>query len=84
MLPPFTDIRSVQTLIDADHLTIGYGAQDCLRHDTGAFTGEVSGAMLAKLGLQLCDSSGTPNAASTTARTSDVVAAKAQAARVMA
>ena len=50
VLPPFTDIRSVQTLIDADHLTIGYGAQDVSMHDSGAFTGEVSGSMLAKLG----------------------------------
>lgn len=50
VLPPFTDIRSVQTLVDADHLTLGYGAQDLSTHDDGAFTGEVSGAMLAKLG----------------------------------
>jgi triosephosphate isomerase (TIM) len=50
VLPPFTDIRSVQTLVDADHLTLGYGAQDLSSHDEGAFTGEVSGAMLAKLG----------------------------------
>ena len=52
VLPPFTDIRSVQTLIDADHVSIGYGAQDISVHDSGAFTGEVSGSMLAKLG---CD-----------------------------
>ena len=52
VLPPFTDIRSVQTLIDADHLTIGYGAQDVSMHDAGAFTGEVSGSMLAKLGCR--------------------------------
>ena len=35
VLPPFTDIRSVQTLIDADHLTIGFGAQDVSMHDDG-------------------------------------------------
>ncbi|MFL6288131.1 MAG: triose-phosphate isomerase [Actinomycetes bacterium] len=52
VLPPFTDIRSVQTLIDADHLMIGFGAQDVSVHDEGAYTGEVSGAMLAKLGCQ--------------------------------
>jgi len=52
VLPPFTDIRSVQTLIDADHLALTYGAQDLSAHDSGAFTGEVSGAMLAKLGCQ--------------------------------
>jgi len=50
VLPPFTDIRSVQTLVDGDHLDIKYGAQDISTHDDGAFTGEVSASMLAKLG----------------------------------
>jgi triosephosphate isomerase len=50
VIPPFTDIRSVQTLIDGDHLTIGYGAQDVSEHDGGAHTGEISATMLAKLG----------------------------------
>lgn len=50
VLPPFTDIRSVQTLIDGDNLKILYGAQDLSAHDSGAYTGEISGAMLAKLG----------------------------------
>ncbi len=50
VLPPFTDIRSVQTLIDADHLAIGFGAQDVSVHESGAFTGEISASMLAKLG----------------------------------
>ncbi|WP_159943722.1 MULTISPECIES: triose-phosphate isomerase [unclassified Nocardiopsis] len=49
VLPPFTDLRSVQTLVDGDKLRIGYGAQDISAHDKGAYTGEVSGAMLAKL-----------------------------------
>ncbi|MFC6064545.1 triose-phosphate isomerase [Streptomyces ochraceiscleroticus] len=49
VLPPFTDIRSVQTLVDGDKLKIKYGAQDISAHDSGAFTGEVSGPMLAKL-----------------------------------
>ncbi|WP_150243463.1 triose-phosphate isomerase [Nocardiopsis quinghaiensis] len=49
VLPPFTDLRSVQTLVDGDKLRIGYGAQDVSAHDKGAYTGEVSGAMLAKL-----------------------------------
>ena len=48
--PPFTDIRSVQTLVDADKLRIVYGSQDVSAHDSGAYTGEVSGPMLAKLG----------------------------------
>ncbi len=50
VLPPFTDIRSVQTLIDGDKLGLRHGAQDLSAHDNGAYTGEVSGAFLAKLG----------------------------------
>lgn len=50
VLPPFTDLRSVQTLVDGDRLQLVYGAQDLSRHDAGAYTGEVSGSMLAKLG----------------------------------
>lgn len=50
VLPPFTDLRSVQTLVDGDKLRIVYGAQDLSQHDAGAYTGEISGAMLAKLG----------------------------------
>ena len=50
VLPPFTDIRSVQTLIDGDRLELRHGAQDLSVHDSGAYTGEVSGAFLAKLG----------------------------------
>ncbi len=49
VLPPFTDLRSVQTLVDGDKLKIRYGAQDISPHDAGAYTGEVSGPMLAKL-----------------------------------
>jgi triosephosphate isomerase (TIM) len=50
VLPPFTDIRSVQTMVDGDHLRIRYGAQDLSPNDSGAFTGDISGVMLAKLG----------------------------------
>src|SRR3954469_19967781 len=50
VLPPFTDLRSVQTLVDGDKLRIVYGAQDLSPHDSGAYTGDISGAMLAKLG----------------------------------
>jgi triosephosphate isomerase len=50
VLPPFTNLRSVQTLIDGDRLRVGYGAQDLSPHDSGAYTGDVSGPMLAKLG----------------------------------
>jgi triosephosphate isomerase (TIM) len=52
VLPPFVDIRSVQTLIDGDKLLLGYGAQDLSPHMNGAYTGDVSGSMLAKLGCQ--------------------------------
>jgi triosephosphate isomerase len=50
VIPPFTDLRSVQTLVDGDKLLITYGAQDLSQHDSGAYTGEISGAFLAKLG----------------------------------
>ncbi len=52
VLPPFVDLRSVQTLIDGDRLLLGYGAQDLSPHQSGAYTGDVSGPMLAKLGCQ--------------------------------
>ena len=50
ILPPFTDIRSIQTLIDGDRLRLLYGAQDLSPESGGAFTGDISGSMLAKLG----------------------------------
>jgi triosephosphate isomerase len=50
VLPPFTAIRSVQTLTDGDKLLLTYGAQDLSPHDSGAYTGDISGPMLAKLG----------------------------------
>lgn len=50
VIPPFTDIRSVQTLVDGDKLSLTYGAQDVSQHASGAYTGEVSASMLAKLG----------------------------------
>ena len=50
--PPFTDLRSMQTLIDADQLRLKLGAQNCHSDDKGAFTGEVSPVFLAKLGVQ--------------------------------
>ena len=49
VLPPFTDLRSVQTLVDGDRLNIRYGAQDISAHEGGAYTGEVTAGMLAKL-----------------------------------
>ncbi len=50
VLPPFTDLRSVQTLVDGDRLEIRYGAQDVSTHDEGPFTGDIAAGMLAKLG----------------------------------
>ncbi len=50
VIPPYTDLRSVQTLVDGDRLALRYGAQDVSVHDSGAYTGEISAAMLAKLG----------------------------------
>ena len=50
ILPPFTDIRSVESLVHGDGLRLQYGSQDISAFDSGAYTGEVSGAMLAKLG----------------------------------
>jgi triosephosphate isomerase len=50
VLPPFVDIRSVQTLVDGDKLRLGYGAQDLSPHDNGARTGDISGSMLKALG----------------------------------
>ncbi|WP_307215266.1 triose-phosphate isomerase [Microbacterium sp. SORGH_AS_0888] len=49
VFPPFTDLRTVQTLIDADSIPFALGAQDVSAHDSGAYTGEISGAFLAKL-----------------------------------
>jgi triosephosphate isomerase len=49
VLPPFTDLRTVQTLVEGDRLKIGYGAQDVSVHERGAYTGEISVEMLAKL-----------------------------------
>jgi triosephosphate isomerase len=50
--PPFTDIRSVQTVIDADELLMQLGAQHCHWEEKGAFTGEVAPAFLAKLNVK--------------------------------
>lgn len=52
VFPPFTDLRSVQTLVDADKLPLVIGAQDLSKFDSGAYTGEVSGAFLKKLDVK--------------------------------
>jgi len=50
VIPPFVDIRSVQTMVDGDKLRLAYGAQDVSPEKPGAFTGDISASMLAKLG----------------------------------
>jgi triosephosphate isomerase len=52
VIPPFTDLRSVQTLVDGDRLPVRYGAQDVSAHDGGAHTGEIAASMLAALGCR--------------------------------
>ena len=81
VLPPFTDIRSVQTLIEGDRYDILYGAQDISQHVSGAFTGEVSGAMLAKLGCTFA-AVGHSERRQFHAESDEVVNAKARAAIV--
>jgi triosephosphate isomerase len=49
VFPPFTDLRSVQTLISADKLQLRFGAQDVSEHESGAYTGEISAAFLKAL-----------------------------------
>ena len=50
VLPPFVNIRTVQTAVEAGKLPIAYGAQDISAHESGAYTGEISGSMLTALG----------------------------------
>ena len=52
VFPPFTDLRSVQTLISADNLDFQLGAQDLSPHDSGAHTGDISGAFLSQLACE--------------------------------
>ena len=79
VLTPFTDIRSVQTLVDGDKLKIRYGAQDVSVHDKGAYTGETSGAMLERLGCSyVCV--GHSERRQYHGETDDIVNAKAKAA----
>ncbi|MGJ8720488.1 MAG: triose-phosphate isomerase [Salinibacterium amurskyense] len=49
VFPPFTDLRSVQTLVAADKLDVRFGGQDVSEHESGAYTGEISGAFLSAL-----------------------------------
>ena len=53
VFPPFTDLRGVQTLVQGDELKVVYGGQDLSQFDSGAYTGDISGQFLAKLGCTL-------------------------------
>jgi triosephosphate isomerase (TIM) len=79
VLPPFTALRSVQTLVTGDKLSVGFGAQDISAHDSGAYTGEVSGGMLAALACQYV-TVGHSERRALHAEDDAVVATKAQAA----
>jgi triosephosphate isomerase len=79
LFPPFTDLRTVQTLIDADKIPFALGAQDLSVHDSGAYTGEISGAFLAKLDAAYVII-GHSERREYHAETDDVVAAKVAAA----
>lgn len=79
VLASFTSIRSVQTLVDADQLEIKYGAQDISAHESGAFTGEVSGSQLSKLGVSYV-AVGHSERREQHGETDAIVAAKAKAA----
>jgi triosephosphate isomerase (TIM) len=79
VLPPFTALRSVQTLVTGDKLDVGYGAQDLSVQDSGAYTGDVSGTMLAALACQYV-TVGHSERRATHHEDDAVVAAKAQAA----
>jgi len=75
---PFTNIRSVATLIDADKMSVSVGAQDVSQHEQGAYTGEVSAQMLARLGVRYVVV-GHSERREYHAETDALVAAKAQA-----
>ncbi|KAA9110858.1 triose-phosphate isomerase [Microbacterium rhizomatis] len=79
LFPPFTDLRTVQTLLDADKIPFALGAQDLSTKDSGAYTGEVSGQFLAKLDAKYVII-GHSERREYHAESDEVVAAKVQAA----
>jgi triosephosphate isomerase (TIM) len=52
VFPPFTDLRGVQTLVQGDELDVTYGGQDLSQFDSGAYTGDISGHFLSRLGCR--------------------------------
>ncbi|MDN6602795.1 triose-phosphate isomerase [Brevibacterium sp.] len=79
VIPPFTDIRSVQTLIQGDKLWLTYGAQDVSQHEPGAHTGEIAASFLSRLGCTYVVVGHSERRANNH-ETNDIVAAKARAA----
>jgi triosephosphate isomerase len=79
VFPPFTDLRSVQTLVSADKLSVRFGAQDVSQHESGAFTGEISAQFLAKLECRYAII-GHSERRTLHGETDEIVAAKASAA----
>ncbi|OYC95540.1 triose-phosphate isomerase [Microbacterium sp. Yaish 1] len=79
VFPPFTDLRTVQTLLDADKIAFALGAQDLSTKDSGAYTGEISGAFLKQLDCRYVII-GHSERREYHAETDEVVAAKVQAA----
>jgi triosephosphate isomerase (TIM) len=79
VFPPYTDIRTVQTLLDADKIPFALGAQDLSAKDSGAYTGEISGQFLAKLDCRYVII-GHSERRQYHAETDEVVASKVQAA----
>lgn len=79
VFPPFTDLRSVQTLLAADKMALKLGAQDVSEHTLGAHTGEVSAAFLAKLDVNYVIVGHSERRASF-AETDEIVGKKAKAA----
>ncbi|MFB2582624.1 triose-phosphate isomerase [Herbiconiux sp. P15] len=79
IFPPSTDLRSVQTLVAADKLSIAYGGQDVSAHDSGAYTGEISGQFLSQLDAKYVII-GHSERRTLHAETDEVVAAKVKAA----
>ncbi len=79
VFPPFTDLRSVQTLISADKLMLKFGGQDLSAKDSGAYTGEISGAFLKALDCEYVII-GHSERRTMHAETDEVVAAKSAAA----
>ncbi len=79
VFPPFTDIRTVQTLVDADKIEFALGGQDLSTKDSGAYTGEISGAFLKKLNCTYVII-GHSERREYHAESDDIIAAKVQAA----